>query len=165
MASKKGIILTGAILAAITIASFLVWIVPQNFETTFVVGDFENHLDGVKKIHLTISQGIDENFEKLLEGEINPGDYIQIAEISSSQVNSQIIQLVESKASEEWQESYINYIESLKQFNSQIRETIVVAEMIADGSSNEEIDNAIKKIEEFRQASESFIVLSDESRP
>jgi len=51
MASKKGITITAIILAAITGASFLLWIVPQDVETTFVVSDYENYLDGVKNIH------------------------------------------------------------------------------------------------------------------
>ena len=43
MASKKGIVTTAIILAAITGASFLLWIIPQNVETTFVVADYENY--------------------------------------------------------------------------------------------------------------------------
>ena len=37
MASKKGIALTITILAAITGASFLLWMIPQENETTFVM--------------------------------------------------------------------------------------------------------------------------------
>ena len=49
MASKKGIIVTAIILAAITGASFLLWLVPQENETTFVVSDYGEYLDSVKK--------------------------------------------------------------------------------------------------------------------
>ena len=51
MASKKGISLTIGVLAAITMASFVFWFLPQNSEITFVVSDFESHLDGVKNVH------------------------------------------------------------------------------------------------------------------
>ena len=51
MASKKGIIITIIILASITAASFLLWIVPQENPATLVVSDYENYLEGVKKIH------------------------------------------------------------------------------------------------------------------
>jgi hypothetical protein len=51
MASKKGIAITAIILAAITGASFLLWIVPQENDTTFIVTDYEGYLDGVKNIH------------------------------------------------------------------------------------------------------------------
>ena len=51
MASKKGVIVTVIILAAITGASFLFWIIPENNETTFVISDYGNYLDEVKNIH------------------------------------------------------------------------------------------------------------------
>ena len=63
MASKKGVILTIGILAVITGTSFLVWLMPQNNEISIVVSDFESHLDGVKEIHRTISEGLDEEFQ------------------------------------------------------------------------------------------------------
>jgi len=44
MASKKGIAITAIILAAITGASFLLWIVPQENDTTFIVTDYEGIL-------------------------------------------------------------------------------------------------------------------------
>ena len=59
MASKKGIAVTAIILAAITGASFLLWIVPQDVETTFVVSDYENYLDGVKNIHEVLEESIE----------------------------------------------------------------------------------------------------------
>jgi hypothetical protein len=37
MASRKGIIITGIILAAISGASFMIWFLPQNHGSTFVV--------------------------------------------------------------------------------------------------------------------------------
>ena len=49
MASRKGVVLTVIILAAITAASFSLWLIPQNYEATFVVTDYESYLDGVKK--------------------------------------------------------------------------------------------------------------------
>ncbi len=107
LASKKGIIITVTILAAIFAASFLVWLIPLNVETNFVISDFGNHLDKAKEIHLTLQTGIDQEFQNMLDEEITPEEYIELAEISSSQVNSIIIQLVESKAPEEWYESYL----------------------------------------------------------
>ena len=65
MASKKGIAVTAIILAAITGASFLLWIVPQDVETTFVVSDYENYLDGVKNIHEVLEESIEIEYENL----------------------------------------------------------------------------------------------------
>jgi len=130
-----------------------------------VVSDFESHLDGAKNVHVVISEVVDTEFQNLLDGSISPKEYIDQAERSSEQINSQIIQLVESKATEEWHESYINYIESLKQYNSYIRETIVAATMIEEGVESEEIEEFITKIKQFKENSESHMLKSDNTRP
>ena len=165
MASKKGISLTIGVLAAITMASFVFWFLPQNSEITFVVSDFESHLDGVKNVHGVISKAIDTEFQNLLDGNISPKEYIEQAEISTVQINSQIIQLVESKATEKWYESYISYIEALKHYNTYVRETIVAAAMIEEGTESAEIEEFITKISQFKENSESYIFKSDNSRP
>ncbi len=164
MASKKGIIITATILAAIFAASFLVWVIPQNFETNLIISDFGKHLDKVKEIHLTLQTGIDREFQNMLDKKISPEEYIQLAEISTSQVNSIIIQLVESKAPEVWHESYLNYIEALKKFNSEIRETIVIAKMVNDDSIDEN-DDIFEKIKNLRKDSQSLARMSDDLRP
>ena len=164
LASKKGIIITAVILVAIFAASFLVWLIPQNVETNIVISDFRNHLDKAKEIHLTLQTGIDEEFQNMLDGKITPEEYIELAEISSSQVNSVIIQLVESKAPEDWYESYLHYIEALKIFNSEIRETIVIANSLGDNEIVEN-DDIFDKIENFRKDSQTFVSISDDARP
>ena len=164
LASKKGIITTVTILAAIFAASFLVWLIPLNVETNFVISDFGNHLDKAKEIHLTLQTGIDQEFQNMLDEEITPEEYIELAEISSSQVNSIIIQLVESKAPEEWYESYLSYIEALKKFNSEIRETIVIAKMISDDKLDESND-IFEKIKNLRKDSQTLASISEEAKP
>ena len=164
MATKKGIALTGIILVAITAASFMVWLIPQNIETKIIISDFEVHLDNIKEVHSALNNEINEQFQDMLENKITAEEYIILAEVSSSQVNSQIIQLVESKAPEEWYESYLNYIESLKIFNSQIRETVIVATMISEDKTNDMTD-VIEKINSFKKNSEVLAKASDQSRP
>lgn len=165
MASKKGVWLTIVILVAITITSFFVWLTPQSYDATFVVSDFKSHLDGIKEIHRVLADGIEKEFQKMLNGDITPDQYIEVAEISSSQINSQIIQLVESKASQEWQESYLNYLEALRATNSNIRETIVVANMIKENSDKQNVDEVLKKIDQLKEESKSFVSASDSARP
>lgn len=165
MATRKGKIATVGILAAITIASFVFWFIPQNVPQTIVVSDFQSHLDGVKEIHQLLSTGIDEEFEKMKNGDLMPDEYIAEANVSSSHVNSQIISLVESKAPDEWVDSYTKYIESLRSFNSQIRETIVYANMIKDGVSEDRKSEILEKIEVYRNESRELIAESDLARP
>jgi len=165
MASKKGIGLTIGILVAIVAASFIFWMIPQQSPMTIVVTDFENHLDGIKAKHGIISSGLEEQFSQMLNGEISHEEYIRIAMISTSQVNAIIIEMVDSGAPDDWQESYINYLESLRSFNTYIRETIVVANMIGDNSDMNSIDNALNEITRLKIDSESFADASNKSRP
>ena len=91
MASKKGIIITAIILAAITGASFMIWQIPTELSMTVVVSDFESHIVGIDERFKIISNALDESFTEMINGEITPDEYISIAEISSTQINSQII--------------------------------------------------------------------------
>lgn len=162
MASKKGIIITIIILSAITGASFLFWIIPQESPTTLVVSDYENYLEGVKKIHEVLQESIEIEFQNLLDGRISPDEYISISEVTTSQVTAQISEFITSKPTEEWQNSYISYMEALKKFNEYIIETKVAANMLKVG----EVDiETLQKIESLRLESQELIKKSDELRP
>jgi hypothetical protein len=165
MASKKGIAITVIILGAITGASFLLYTIPQDVETTFIVTDYENYLDGVKNIHEVLEESIALEYQNLRDGKISPQEYIAVTEVTSSQVTAQISEFVTSKPSEEWQESYINYMDAMKSFNSYIVETKVIANMIENGNTEEEMSETLKKIEFLKSESNEFVKISDESRP
>ena len=165
MASKKGIAITVIILALITGASFLLWVVPQENDTTFIVTDYEGYLDGVKNIHEVLQESIDIEYQNLREGKISPMDYITITEVTSSQVTTQISEFVTSKPSEQWQESYISYMNGMKKFNEYIIETKVLANQIENGSLNEEILQTVNKIETIKAESIEFVKKSNELRP
>ena len=130
MASRKGIGVTIVFLVGVVAASFLVYLLPEDTTMKISVSDFEKHLDITKERASMEVTGIDDSFKKLINDEMNPDEYISIAEISSSQLNSLIIELTNSGATQEWTESYINYIGALKKLNGKIMETIVVANMM-----------------------------------
>lgn len=165
MASKKGIAVTAIILAAITGASFLLWVIPQENESTFVVTDYQGYLDGVENIHEVLQESIDIEYQNLRDGKISPEDYITVTEITSSQVTTQISEFITSKPSEPWQESYINYMDAMKKFNEYILETKVLANQIQNGSSDEDISQTIEKIESIKSQSMEFVKKSNELRP
>lgn len=165
MASKKGIMLTVVILAVITGASFLFWIVPQDSESTFVVSDYEGYIDGVKNIHEILQESINIEYQNLHNGDISTSDYISVADSTSSQVTAQISEFVTSKPPQEWQESYIGYMEALKKFNEYIVETKVAANLIEKESFEEEMAETKQKIESLKEESKQLVKKSDESRP
>ena len=164
MASKKGIGVTIAFLVGIVAASFLVYLIPEDTEMKIVVSDFEKYLDITKEKSTLESVGIDESFEKLMEKKMSPNEYIGIAKVSSSQINSLIIELTDSGATQEWVESYVNYINALKKLNEKITETIVVANLM-NGDDSNSINEIIAKIHQLETETLDLIKKSDNTRP
>ena len=165
MASRKGIAVTAAILVGVVAASFLVYLLPEDTTMKISISDFENHLDITKERATMEVTGIDESFQKLMNNEIGPDEYISIAEVSASQLNSLIIELTNSGATQEWSESYVNYIIALKKVNDKITETVVVANLITDDSNSDSINEILAKIKQLETESLDLIKKSDSSRP
>ncbi len=165
MASRKGIAVTVAILVGVVAASFLVYLLPEDTTMKISVSDFEEHLDITKERASMEVMGIDDSFKKLMNDEMNPDEYISIAEVTSSQLNSLIIELTNSGATEEWSESYVNYIGALKKLNGKIIETVVVANLITDDSNSDSINEILDKIKQLETESLDLIKKSDGSRP
>ena len=165
MASKKGIALTMVILVGVVAASFLVYLLPEDTTMKISVSDFEKHLDITKERASMEVTGIDDSFKKLMNDEMSPDEYISIAEISSSQLNSLIIELTNSGATQEWTESYVNYIGTLKKLNDKITETVVVANLITDDNNSNSINEILAKIKQLEIESLDLTKKSDISRP
>ena len=165
MASTKGIAVTIALLVGVVVASFLVYLIPEDTKMKIIVSDFEKHLDTNKEKVLMEVTSIDSSFKKLMENELSPDQYIMIAETSSSQINSLVIELTNSGATEEWIESYVNYIGALKKLNEKITETIVVANLMNDDDNSNSINEIIAKIHQLETESLDLIKKSDNTRP
>ena len=165
MASKKGIAITAIILVAITGASFLLWVIPQENDTTFIVTDYQGYLDGVKNIHEVLQESIDIEYQNLRDGKSTPKDYIAITEVTSSQVTTQISEFITSKPSKQWEESYISYMNGMKEFNKYILETKVLANQIQNGSVDNELLETVNRIESIKAESMEYIKKSNELRP
>jgi len=167
MGSKKGVAITVAILVAITIASFSVWIVNNstNTEMTIVVTDFQNHQEGISERHKIISNAVETSFSELINEEISTDEYLRIAEVSSSQNNALLMELAYSDAPEEWQESYINRIASLKSFEAYIIETMVMANLIDNDGEMEQRTEILNNIEKLKEESIQYAKMADSSKP
>nr|AIF15425.1 hypothetical protein [uncultured marine thaumarchaeote KM3_70_D05] len=154
-----------AVLIGVVVASFLVYLIPEDTKMKIIVSDFEKHLDANKeKVSMEVT-GIDSSFKKLMENELSPDQYIMIAETSSSQINSLVIELTNSGATEEWTESYVNYIGALKKLNEKITETIVVANLMNSNNNSNSINEIIAKIHQLEMESQDLIKKSDNTRP
>jgi len=165
MASRKGIGVTVAILVGVIAASFLVYLIPEDTTMKITVSDFEKHLDITKEKTSMEVTSIDESFEKLMENKMSSDEYIRIAEISSSQINSLIIELTNSGATQEWVESYVNYIGALKKLSEMVTETIVVANLMNSDNNSNSINEIVSKIHQLEMESLDLIKKSDNTRP
>ncbi|MDC0211131.1 hypothetical protein OAK30_01545 [Candidatus Nitrosopelagicus sp.] len=167
MGSKKGVAITIAILVAITIASFSVWMVNSstNTEMTIVVTDFQNHQEGITERHKIISNAVETSFLELIKEEISADEYVRIAEVSSSQNNALLMELAYSDAPEEWQESYINRIASLKSFEAYIIETMVMANLINNDGEVEQRTEILNNIEKLKEESIQYGNMANSSKP
>jgi len=56
-------------------------------------------------------------------------------------------------------------MEAMKSFNKYIIETKVLANMIENGSTEEQMSETIEKIDSLKKESEEFVKISDQSRP
>ena len=165
MASRKGIGVTIAILVGVVAASFLVYLIPEDTTMKITVSDFGEHLDITKEKALMESSSIDESFKKLMENDMNWDEYIRIAEVSSSQILSLIIELKDSGATQEWTESSVDYIGALKKLNEMITETIVVANLMDSDDNSDSINEIIDKIHQLKTESLDLTKKSDAARP
>ena len=167
MGSKKGVAITVAILVAITIASFSVWMVNSstNTEMTIVVTDFQNHQEGITERHKIISNAVETSFSELINEQISADEYVRIAEVSSSQNNALLMELAYSDAPDEWQESYINRIASLKSFEAYIIETMVMANLMNNDGDVEQRNEILNNIEKLKEESIQYGELANSSKP
>ena len=165
MASRKGIGITISLLVGVVAASFLVYLIPEDTTMKITVSNFGEHLDITKERALMESSSIDESFKKLMENDMNQDEYIRIAEVSSSQILTLIIELKDSGATQEWTESYVNYIGALKKLNEMITETIVVANLMDSDDNSNSINEIIDKIHQLETESLDLTEKSDAARP
>jgi len=165
MGSRKGIAVTIAILVGVVAASFLVYLIPEDTTMKITVSDFGEHLDITKERASMEITSVDESFEKLMKSKMSSDEYIRIAEISSLQINSLIIELTNSGATQEWTESYVNYIGALKKLSEMITETIVVASLIDNDDNSNSINEIIDKIHQLETESLDLTKKSDAARP
>ena len=165
MGSKKGIGVTVAILVGVVAASFLVYLIPENNDMKLVVSDFEKQLDDIDERTSMLSMGIEKSFEDLINHKLSPEEYFVTAGVTQSQVNSLIIELTLSGAPQEWTASYKTYTDALKILNEQIRESVVVANLMKNNDNSDSVNEIISKIHELRAELLNLIEKSDNLRP
>ena len=75
------------------------------------------------------------------------------------------MELAYSDAPEEWQESYINRIASLKSFEAYIIETMVMANLVNNDGDVEQRNEILNNIEKLKEESIQYAKMADSSKP
>jgi hypothetical protein len=165
VATKKGIILTAVILGIITSASFLLWIIPQYTNSGLFISDYRSELESIKERHDIIINETSDELKNMLGGSLSPDDFITRAQTSSSQVDSLLSEIIESRAPQEWRESYLNYGEALKKYNDYLTETIVIANKVKDNVSINDLQYELQKLDSVKKESVAYAIKANETKP
>ena len=165
MATKKGIVLTIIILGIITAASFSLWLIPQHENSGPVISDYRNELESIKERHDIIINETSDELENMLGGSLSPDDFVTRAQTSSSQIDSLLSEIIESRAPQEWRESYLNYGEALKKYNDYLTETIVIANKVKENVSINDLQGELQKLDSIKNESETYVIKANETKP
>jgi len=165
VATKKGIILTAIILSIITAASFSLWLIPQHENSGPLISDYRSELESIKERHDIIINEINDGLKNMLAGSLSPDDFISRAQTSSSQVDSLLSEIIESRAPQEWRESYLNYGEALKKYNDYLTETIVTANKVRGNVSINDLQDELQKLDSVKKEYESYAIKANETKP
>ncbi|MFM8659651.1 MAG: hypothetical protein ACKOCQ_06950 [Candidatus Nitrosotenuis sp.] len=164
MQSKKGFIITGIALAAITAGSFAIWMIPQNAPTNVVLSNPKDQLDSLVDQYKAISDSDKEEVDKLFSGQITADNYLGIAEISSSQIRGMIISITAPDIPGEWKSSYASFDEALKAHNTYLRETTVIAQKLKENPSAD-VSQDKANLEKFITQAQEALDASTKARP
>jgi len=165
VATKKGLILTAIILGLVTAASFLIWSLPQYENPGTLISDYRSEIDSIKERHEVIINGTNDEWKNMLAGSLSPDDFITRAQTSSSQVDSLLSEIIESRAPQEWHESYLNYGQALKKYNDYLTETIVIANKVKNNVSINDLQGELQKLDSVKKESESYAIKTNEAKP
>ncbi|HXG07454.1 MAG TPA: hypothetical protein VNI77_09045 [Nitrososphaera sp.] len=129
MASKKGIALTAAIVAAVIGSSFLIWFIPEISAPDVPRTDGEVISD-IYSRHNELAAEIDLRFEQWKDNDTAAPDISTLITSAKSQIEEMRRQLDSRQPAQEWQESYDIYVEAL---NAYVAYLDAMAQKVADG--------------------------------
>ena len=146
LVSKKGIIITGGILAAITVGSFMVWWVPEPGVNAMQLAQ---SLDIIHAEREAIQDTIESRYQEMLEGSLDPEDFVLEAQAATDQMTEIVGTLATVETYGAWEAVYGHYIEITQISNSIVQEMMVVANAIESGI---EYQTSVDRIEELNVA-------------
>lgn len=128
MASKKGIAITAAILAAIVGASFLIWLVPQSNPGSLITPRTDSEIiSDVYARHNDLAVDIESGVSRWMQGNVTSEEILGQIALSRPRVQDMQKQVQDANAAQEWQQSFDLYDLALNVFSEYLdaAETLV----------------------------------------
>ena len=153
MASKKGIVITAAIAAAIVGSSFLIWIIPQGSPSTLIQAPRADNeiISDVYSKHQSLAAGIESKFEQWKRGNATSVDMLSQINIDRADIQNMRKQLDNASPAQAWQRSYGLYIQALGSFSQylDLMQTIII-------ENDQKLDSNLK-LDSLKQKWEGYV--------
>lgn len=154
LVSKKGIVITGVILAAITVGSFSIWLIPGDTGDATDAMELTQLLTQIHEERVAIQDTIQLRYQELLEGGIDTETFVLEAQAATDQMTEIVSMLASAETYGTWDVVYNQYIEITQTSNAMVQEMMVVANAVESGI---EYQASIDRIGELNAALENMI--------
>ncbi len=122
--TKKGIILTAAIVGSIVAASFLVYLIPSSPTNDVArIADPGTELAFAFDRNEAIVDEFQSTFDMWEDDELTRDEFDERADITVDQVDVLMLELRRSSPPEEWAQSYVLYIQALDNYKAYFERT------------------------------------------
>jgi hypothetical protein len=161
LASKKGIVITAAIAAAIVGSSFMIWLIPQSSPGSMIElpRDDNEIISDVYSRHQSLATNIQSKFDQWKSGEVNSSDMLSQIGLDRSDIQDMRQQLDSASPAQEWQQSYGVYIQALDSFLKYLGRMQTIIE------ENDRILDSNIKLDGLRQEWEDYVNNSINAMP
>lgn len=139
MVTKKGVALTVAIIVGFVAASFLIYLIPQSPQSDIItLGDAREQLEFVMDRNKVVIDEFQTVFRLWENGDIDKNTFDSSADVSKEQVSMMILELRGKQIPNEWNQSYVLFIQALDNYKAYIEKTKEYVDFKSTGQTDPE---------------------------
>jgi len=139
LVTKKGVALTVAIIVGFVAASFLIYLIPQSPQSDIItLGDAREQLEFVMDRNKVVIDEFQTVFRLWENGDIDKTTFDSSADVSIEQVSMMILELRGKQIPNEWNQSYVLFIQALDNYKAYIEKTKEYVDFKSTGQTDPE---------------------------
>jgi hypothetical protein len=139
LVTKKGVALTVAIIGGFVAASFLIYLIPQSPQSDIItLGDAKERLEFVMDRNKVVIDEFQTVFRLWENGDIDKNTFDSSADVSIEQVSMMILELRGKQIPNEWNQSYVLFIQALDNYKAYIEKTKEYVDFKSTGQTGPE---------------------------